>query len=390
MQDSEKRLLYFDGTASLPVTPEIAATYSRNLIKYYANPAAVYRAGLEAKQLIKNATQELADYFQIKTTQLVFTSGATESINTAFYNIALRKKQADVVLMAAGEHSADVACAERLAAQKDCILEILPLAADYRVDLQYLDNILAAYKDRILALSHVYVSNETGVINDLASIDAMLRKHARQAVWHLDAVQAWGKVDCDLSELSVDFVSFAGHKIGAPKGSGLLYVREPQLFQALIVGGRQQGNLRSGTENAPLVAALAQAQQLHCSIADLQEHNNKLWLLRSTLKNALADLQVEYQEAEKAWQYPGIISLTFPKIRGEILLHALERYGIMVATSSSCHNLAKHKTSDSNMQLFTPAQATGHLRITLTPDMTLEDVTYLADNIHRCYDEIQK
>lgn len=390
MRKDTNKTYYFDSTASSAVPEIVAETYRANIIKYFANPAAAYQAANEAKQLIKDANKQFAAYFQVKEQQILFTSGATEAINTAFYNMGQRKNAADVLLLAAGEHSASIACAKRLTTEQGLNLEVLPLNESYQVDLDYLESILKVYQERVLALSLVYVSNETGAINNLSQINSLLRRYSKKALWHLDAVQAWGKVDCDLSELTVDFASFAGHKIGAPKGSGLLYIREPQLFKPLIVGGGQQANLRSGTENAPLVAALAQAMKLNCNLADLLKHQEHLWLLRKKLQTALQDLPIEYQEAtEQAAQYPGIISLSLDGIRGEVLLHALERHGIMLATSSSCHNLGKPKNSD-NMSIFTPKQELGHLRISLQAQMTIEDIEYLAAKIKLCYKELQR
>lgn len=376
--------LYFDATATKKIDSRILADYCQNLATYYANPAAVYAAGIKAKQLIQKSMQSLARYFAVESQQLLVTSGATEATNTVFYNLAKRRRKQDVLLLAAGEHQASQAASYRLAKEENLKLVIVPLTKDYQLDLAALESILQQYGERILALSNLTVSNETGVINNLMAIRQLLTKYAPNCLWHLDNVQGWGKIYVDFTDLQVDYVTLAGHKIGAPKGIGLLYIREPKYFQAFIVGGGQQGNLRSGTENPPLVAALAQANDLYCGLNMLNTNWQKLSDLRKLLLSELSSVDYYCHCANDSnFQYPGLISLSFQDVRGEVLLHALERSGISVSTSSSCHNLAspQKQTEIFGEAIFQGKDKDNHLRITLTSEHTEADIKYLAQAI---------
>lgn len=380
---TEKLNLYFDATATKPIDADLLAEYCANLKTYYANPAAVYDSGLASKKLIQDALADLAKYFGVESRQLLVTSGATESTNTVFYNFAKRHRQQDVILLGAGEHQASQIAAYRLAKDLNLKLVIVPLADDYRLNLSELENLFKQYGERILALSNLSVSNETGTINDLAAISRLLKQYAPKALWHVDDVQGWGKIYFDFTELKVDYVTLAGHKIGAPKGIGLLYIREPKYFQPFIVGGGQQNNLRSGTENPPLVRALALANSKHCALAELDKNWKHLSKLRNLLLTELKPIDYVCHTANEAWQYPGLLALSFKDIRGEVLLHSLERYGIAVSTSSSCHNLAAG-TKNQNVfgePIFKEPFKDNHLRITLTSEHTEADIKYLANAI---------
>lgn len=376
--------LYFDATATKQLSAELLADYCQNLQNYYANPAAVYADGLASKQLIQKSMQSLARYFSVDSRQLIVTSGATESTNTAFYNMAKRRRQQDILLLAAGEHQASQAAAYRLADELNLQLKIVPLGKDYRMDLTQLQELLKQYGERILALSNLSVSNETGTINDLMAIRQLLNRYAPKCLWHIDNVQGWGKIYLDYKELQVDYVTLAGHKIGAPKGIGLLYIREMKYFKPFIVGGGQQGNYRSGTENPPLVAALAKANDMYCQLKDLNANWQNLSHLRKLLLSELNDINfVLHETNDSNYQYPGVLSISFPHVRGEVLLHTLEKYGISVSTSSSCHNLAspQKQTEIFGEPIFRGEDKDNHLRITFTIAHSEEDIKYLAKAI---------
>lgn len=384
--------LYFDATATKKIDPEILDTYYANLKTYYANPAAIYSDGLAGKKLIQNSMQSLARYFAVLPQQLLVTSGATESTNTVFYNLAKRRKKQDILLLGAGEHQASQAAAYRLAKDLDIKLTIVPLTSDYVLDLTVLEALFKQYGERILALSNLTVSNETGTINNLQAISLLLKRYAPKCLWHIDNVQGWGKIYLDFSDLQVDYVTMAGHKIGAPKGIGLLYIREPKYFQAFIVGGGQQANFRSGTENPPLVASLAQANDLHCKITQLTENWQKLAELRNLLLNELQEIEYSCHAAsDNNFQYPGLVSLSFPNVRGEVLLHSLETAGISVSTSSSCHNLASPQKQAQifGAPIFKEKDRDNHLRITLTNEHSEADILYLTKAIKQSVNKLK-
>lgn len=377
--------LYFDATASHPIPPDIWQTYCANLQKYYANPASVYESGIVAQKLITDSLRDIASTFNVAPGQLLITSGATESINTVFYNFAKRRrKQQDILLIAQGEHAATVAAAKRLADDLQLELIYVPLTSSYLLDTDCLENLLQQYGERILALSNVSLSNETGTINDLMLISRLLKKYAPKALWHVDNVQGWGKIAWDFVQTAVDYVSMGGHKIGAPKGCGLLYIKEPKYFKPFIVGGGQQNNMRSGTENPPLVRAMADAALKSGNISRLNAKREYIQKLRDLLLQNISTLSYSIQGAAALRQYPGIVAISFPNIRGEVLLHSLEREGISVSTASSCHNLAAGKVAAQKAACFTETVAQGHLRITINEEHQPDDILILAKAINKC------
>lgn len=324
-------MLYFDQTASTRPYEEVLELYLHLSREVYANPSALHRLGFQAEQVTKQATRDLAALLHCLPEELVFTSGATESINYALRGYTAAHPHAgNEIITWAAEHKATLATCDYLEEQGYTVHR-LGSTAEGLPDLEKLEALLSP---KTALLSFSLVNNETGAIVPIEKISNLRSRLAPQAVMHADLVQAWTKLPFRLDKLGVELASFAGHKIHAPKGVGLLYIKKNLKLQPLILGGGQQNGRRSGTENPILAACLAKAAQIGQEKAPrdytrVKELNQKL-----RTKLAAAPFACTINSSEQGSPY--LLNVSFPGVKPETLVHALADREIYVATHSAC------------------------------------------------------
>lgn len=369
-------MIYLDHTATTRPAAAVLAHYAAQMDTLFANPASLHRLGLAAEKSLATSRQTLARLFQCRADEVILTSGGTESINTAIkgfveHNPRLGQK----IITTAGEHAAT---RETLAwlAGRGYLIHTVPLLANGQLDLADLAN---AIDDQTALITLLHVNNETGAVNPLHEV-ARLRNLLRpQAAIHVDAVQTPGKRPLAFCDWGIDLLSGSGHKFAAPKGIGWLIQRQGIRLAPLLHGGGQQKNRRSGTENAALAAALAQAAELASD--KLAAGCDAVATLRDTLLTALQARQIDFRLLSPPDAVPHILNLAFPGLRGETMLHALESQEIYVSTGSAC---SSHKKGPSPVLLamgVSRSVAECSIRISLAPGNSAAEMEATAEAI---------
>ena len=305
--------------------------------------------------------------------KLLFTSSATESNNTVFEGLHLRKGQ--VVLISKGEHPAVFNAAHRLE-QKGIIVKEIPLTTTGVVDEDEFKKLMT---NEVALVSVIHVSNETGAINDIKSLCTYAKSVNKNVVFHSDGVQAFCKIKVNLIELGVDLYSISAHKVYAPRGIAGLWIKKGVVIDALLVGGGQEDGLRSSTENVD--GAIAFAYAVKRVSAELQENFDKVLNFRKSLVSL-----IEKSEAGKFLKVnenennsPYVLSLTFDGIKGEVLMYGLEADGVLISTGSAC---SAKKAGNRILEAMgrTASEIVGSVRISFSPYMEY-DMDYIAEKI---------
>ncbi len=370
---------YFDNCATTRVDEQIAQILAHFHTEEYFNPSARSTYSLHVANAIADARQRIVRCLGGKG-DIFFTSGGTEADNLAICG-SLRKRQGNIVVTEA-EHSAVFKTVNALAG-KGYEIRIARTCPDGHIDVE--DFVNKVDGDTLLAC-FMHVNNETGAINDVRHINSLVKAKNAQTVTFSDGVQAVGKVPVNLASLGVDMYSFAGHKLHCTKGIGALYVRSGVRLAPTIFGGGQEKGLRSGTEYVGGIVALASAVE---TAVRLQSDNAEAFVTyKQTVRNALASLP-NWQENCTQNVSPAIMSLAFADIKGEVLLHMLEEYEIVVGTGSACSSKNKQSRIAKAIGL-SPKYAEGIVRISFCKYNTPQEVQLLADKLALCVAQLRQ
>ncbi|MDD2533651.1 MAG: cysteine desulfurase family protein [Eubacteriales bacterium] len=370
-------LIYLDHCATT-LPDEITLTYYlEQLREHSGNPASLHRLGQLAAASIMSSNKQMASLIGCQPNEIIWTSGGSESINLALKGyVAANPKRGRTIITAAGEHRATQETLAALTREGYCVVTI-PIDRTGQLDLDTLEKVL---DDNTILMTFLAVNNETGAILPIEKIVEIKNRKRPLAAIHLDAVQAFGKIPLQFSSTGVDFISGSGHKFGTPKGIGFLIKKQKIRLTPLIHGGGQQSGLRSGTENAPLVATAVFA--LNRANQNILQKINHCQNLREHLLSDLQQSQTEYVIISPPAGAPQILNLAFPGLRGETLQHALERSDVMISTGSACSS--RHKgPSDVLMAMgMTKAVAECSIRISLDDNNTQAEMIATARAIH--------
>lgn len=328
---------YLDNSATTQVCKEAADAAYHMMRENYGNPSSLHKAGIEAESAVEEARGIIADSLNVQPKTIFFTSGGTEANNTALFGAAQAlKRRGDRVIVSAIEHSSVYESAKHLA-ELGYDVQFAPVTEQSVVDI---DALKALLTDKTILVSIMTVNNETGSIQPIERIAKLVHKNCPEALFHSDAVQAFGKMTIRPKKWGVDLMSVSAHKIHGAKGCGALYIRDGARILPLLYGGEQQKKLRPGTESAPLIAAFATAAAAAVS-SDLSLHTDHIWELnRYALKKLQAIDDISVNSPIDALPY--IINISVAGIRSETMLHHLEESGVYVSSSSAC---AKGKRS---------------------------------------------
>jgi cysteine desulfurase len=325
--------VYLDHAATTPVREEVVAAMTPYFGRCFGNPSSVHAWGREARVALDEARERLATCLGAHADELCFTSGGTEADNLAVLGV-FRARQGEgrtAVVTTPIEHKAVLAAAHQ-AAHEGGEERLVPVCGSGRVDAVAYER---AMDDRVAVASVMWVNNETGVVQEIPALGATAR--AAGAVFHTDAVQAFGKVAIDLRTLPVDLLSLSGHKLGAPKGVGALYIRRGTPLAPLFHGGSQDRGRRPGTENVAYAVGLATAAEL--TLTEHAQEQARLMALRDRLEAALRahvpDAVIHGADAPRA---PHIVNVSIPGANSEALLMALDLRGIAASAGSACQS----------------------------------------------------
>lgn len=374
-------MIYLDHTSTCRLYPEVASYIKDNLDANFANPAAAHSLGLKQEHLIKDSLASLAKNLGCKPNELIVTSGATEATNTAIFSTVKKlHRKGKRIITTAGDHEATTSCFRQLKQDGFDAVEA-PLTRSGTVNLEKLAELIT---DDTILISFIHVSNEVGSINDIDAIVKLRNEKAPHALIHVDCVQSWTKISIHLKRCGVDFASFSGHKIHAPKGIGLLYVREKTAFAPLLYGGGQQSARRSGTENPLLLAALALAADI--GTRDLDTNYHYVEQLNRFMRDSFADLPLVYNSPENA--IPHILNISFPPARGETLLHILANREIYLSTTSACSTAQNTKSHVLQAMGAHGERLDSALRISLAAENSMTEIETAVQAIREAYEQL--
>lgn len=325
--------VYLDNSATTRAYDQVGDVVRKVMCEDFGNPSSMHYRGVEAEKYIKEAKETLAKILKVQPKELFFTSGGTESDNLALIGAARANKRAGKHLITSSiEHPAILNTMRYLEEEEGFRVTYLPVDKYGRIQLDALKEALC--EDTIL-VSVMYVNNEVGSVQPIMEAASMVKAYNKNILFHVDAVQGFGKYHIYPKKLKVDMLSVSGHKIHGPKGIGLIYIDEHVKIKPIVYGGEQQKNIRSGTENVPGIAGLATAAALIYKDLDqkvLHMRALKAHFIEEVMKIPQTTVHGLYDETSA----PHIISVGFAGIRSEVLLHALEDKGICVSSGSAC------------------------------------------------------
>lgn len=330
--------IYLDNAATTRVSPQAAETVKNIMCDEFGNPSSMHSKGARAERIVRESAKKIADILKVKEKEIYFTSGGTESNNWALIGVAeANKRKGNRIITSKIEHASVAAAVDFLSEHG---YDVVKIGTDKNGVLN-LDELEEAIDDKTILVSVMAVNNEIGTLQPLEEIGRIIKRKNPNVIFHSDAIQAFGKMRLNPKRLGVDMLSVSGHKIHAPKGIGFLYISEKIRISPLIYGGGQQNGMRSGTDNVPGIAALAQAAE--DAYSNIDEIRDKMYGLRSRLIGGLSGIEdVVINSPENTLSAPHIVNASFLGIRSEVMLHALEERGIYVSAGSAC---SSHKRS---------------------------------------------
>ncbi|MBQ8533581.1 MAG: cysteine desulfurase [Clostridia bacterium] len=320
--------IYFDNSATTPPATEAVQTAVRFMTEEYGNPSSLHHMGISAAAALNNARKIIADELGCDVSEVYFTSGGTESNNTAIIGGAIKNKHiGNGIVTSAFEHDSVINTVKSLEAEGFKAQFVSPDKNGCISAEKFAEKV-----DKNTALvSCMLVNNEIGTINDVAQIFKLAKAKNPSVICHCDAVQAFGKISCLVKKLCCDMMSISGHKIHAIKGVGALYIKKGLVIRPRNIGGGQENSMRSGTESVPLIAAFSEATKLCKQKA---EHHIKVQSLNERIKNALINEGFSINSPSDAIPY--ILNVSVLGVRSEVVLNYLSSKGICVSAGSAC------------------------------------------------------
>ncbi len=321
-------MIYFDNSATTRIRPEVADFIREYSVNNYFNPSSVYAPAVKVKTDILEGKQRIIKLLQANASDnVIFTGSATEANNLALFGASRKNKK---IIISKGEHPSIFETAKNLI-NLGFEVDFVELNKDGTASL---DDLRAKMTPDVGLVSIIHVSNETGAINDLKEIGKVVKSVSPSCIFHSDGVQAWGKVKENLLDWQVDMYTMSAHKIHGPKGVAALYVKSGIKLKPVIFGGGQENGLRSGTENPAGILGFVMASEL--MYKDFNQKRAHIDNLKEKLLANLTKSGLNYVINSSENALSNVVSISFPNIRGEVLLHCLEKHDIYVSTGSAC------------------------------------------------------
>lgn len=363
--------LYLDNSATTRVSPTVADQICNMMTENYGNPSSLHSKGLQAQHSVEEARNIISNALGVSANEIYFTSGGTEANNLAIIGTALcKRKTGNKIVTSAIEHSSIMDSCKYLESLGFEVV-YLPAQENGAVSVESLEN---AIDENTILISLMYVNNETGAIQPVEKIPRIIKRKNSPAVFHIDAVQAFGKLPMKNTKLKADMISVTAHKIYGPKGVGALYIKKGVRVTPRQFGGEQQSKIRPGTESAPLIVGFGQA----VNEIDYTK-NDRVKEVNAYLKEKLGELDgVVINSPENALEY--IVNFSVVGIRSETMLHFLAEKNIYVSSGSAC---SKGKPSYVLTAMGLDKKlADSAIRVSFSHDNTKEDIDRLVEAIN--------
>lgn len=378
--------VYLDNSATTRAYDSVGDLVRKVMCEDYGNPSSMHAKGVTAEHYIKEAKETLAKLMKVQDKEIFFTSGGTEGDNLALMGVArANRRRGNHLITSAIEHPAVINTMRHLE-EEGYRVTFLPVDRYGRIRL---DDLKEALCEDTILVSVMYVNNEVGSVQPIAEAASIVKAYNKDILFHVDAVQGFGKYRIYPRKLNVDLCTISGHKIHGPKGIGALYVGSHVKIQPIVFGGEQQKNVRSGTENVPGIAGLGLAAKLI-----YQELDEKVARMRELKAHFIEGVQ-EIQDITIHGLYdetsaPHIISVGFAGIRSEVLLHALEEKGIYVSSGSAC--ASNHPQISGVLKGIGAGQEylDATLRFSMSEFTTLEEIDYTLETLYNIVPVLRK
>lgn len=377
---------YLDNSATTKTAKEAVDIMLEAMQKDYGNPSSKHMFGVTAENYIKDAAAVFAGLFKCQEKEIIFTSGGTESNNMAIIGGALANKRRGMhVIVSSVEHSS-VKEPFRYLSELGFEVEYLPVDENGVIIMDGLKN---ALREDTILVSTMMVNNEIGAVEPVEAMAEIIHAFNKDIIFHVDAIQSFGKYRIVPKRMGIDMLSVSGHKIHGPKGTGILYVRDKVKIKPLILGGGQQKGMRSGTENVPGIAGLGAAARL--AYTDFDAKVGRIRQVKDSFVKGISEIEgTQVNGRTDELSAPHIVSVSFPGVRAEVLLHALEDKNIYVSSGSAC--------SSNRPELSSTLQAIGldkdlldsTLRFSFCADTTIEEINYCLEAIHELLPVLKK
>ena len=368
------KVIYMDNNATTKVAPEVVEEMTPYLSEFYGNPSSMHTFGGQVGKKLRQARERIAGLLGALPEEIVFTSCGTESDNTAIKGVLSAARNRRKIITTRVEHPAVLSTCRDLEHHGYTIVE-LAVDKNGRLDLNELKD---ALDDDTAVVSIMYANNETGTVFEIEQISSMAR--SKGIVFHTDAVQAVGKIPLNLAKSSIDLLSLSGHKLHAPKGVGVLYVRKGTRISPFILGGHQESGRRGGTENVAGIIALGKACEL--AAANIEEENNRVRKLRDKLEKAIcATCPDAMINGDTEHRLPNTLNVSFEYIEGESILLLLDKFGICASSGSACTSGSLEPSHVLRAMGVPFTAAHGSIRFSLSRYNTEEEVDFVAEKM---------
>lgn len=373
-------MIYFDNAASTKVSRDVLDSFNKAVEMYYANPSSVHELGRKAHEIENLARNQIANLFSVKPSEVIFTSGATESNNLALKGIcASYKNRGNHIISATNEHPSIINTLKQLEKEQGFKVTFLNPNKDGVITEQQVEEVI---NDDTILVSIMTVNNETGHINQIEKIAKMLKKYPR-IFFHTDATQAIGKIKIDYS--NVDLISLSAHKLHGFKGSGLLLKKEIITLSPILSGGGQEFNFRSGTNNLPIEIALAKT--LRIAFENSDKHYQKVKLLNQTLKEELIRFK-NIKIVSSPEGSPYILNFITNK-KASVVAEYLSNKGIYVSTKSACSSKKNSVSHVLNALGYNDKEASNGIRVSFTSENEVEEIKVFTKTLEEALNSIK-
>jgi cysteine desulfurase len=366
--------IYFDNNATTPLLPEVFEAMRPYFGEHFGNASSIHHHGQETRAAVERARESVAQLLGCRVSEIVFTSGGTESDNLAIFGLA---NAGDHIITSTIEHHAVLNASKRLE-DKGCEVTYVPVDACGVVDP---DDVKRALRSNTKLITIMMANNETGVVQPVEDIGEVACE--ADVYFHSDAVQAAGKIPIDVNQIGCDLLAISGHKLHAPQGVGALYVRKGTALEPMVYGGRHERSRRAGTENVPGIVGLGRAAEL-ARIGLERGDAEKMTLLRDRLERALVKIESAGVNGANAHpsgasvghprRVPNTTSVRFDGIDGEALVIALDLKGLAVSTGAACSSGTIEPSHVLTAMSLRPDQARASIRFSLGKQNTAEEV----------------
>ncbi|MGD0410485.1 MAG: cysteine desulfurase NifS [Verrucomicrobiota bacterium] len=371
---SQQKVYYFDNNATTRVAPEVLDAMLPFLRDHYGNPSSIYKFGSQTARQVEEARAKAAALLNADPKEIVFTSCGTESNNAALHSALATHPGRRHILTTAVEHSAVINHCAFLQKQ-GCEVTFLPVDADGSLDLHLLDK---SIRPDTALVSVMWANNETGVVFPIEEIAAIC--HSKNVLFHTDATQVPGKMKMDVKALDADLLTLSAHKLHAPKGVGLLYVKRKTKFQPYLMGGHQERGRRAGTENVAAIVAFGRAAEL--ALANFQDENTRVRALRDRMESAiLTGIPNTLRNGAQEPRLPNTSNIAFDFVEAEAILLLLDQIGVCASSGSACTTGSLEPSHVLTAMGISPARARGCIRFSLGIYNTGEEVDHLLKHL---------